>query len=565
LLVNRAINHLKKLEIGAVIMNLFRIGKRLFLIVTLLCLGGTSIFPEKTLDINRDEKTKRKEKLQKLNKDSFQNRTNVKADEETRKKDMEIGKKIAEKLVADPTKPTLSGGIEGTRKESNEEGKFSGDVLYLTEKANFGHINAIVRVVTGYVMESFNYKAEDSELLALYIIYYNLKHRKNIEYIEANYTQKFAVKIERDKLGIPDKFEGWQGKTQIVVPVEKNILKGGGLDLATYELEDQVNPDIDAQKDGAANKKKFANLQVKKIKEEKKASLEKFDKTQQQEKSLDDKKKKLEDELAELMKDPEANKDKIAKLKKELEGVNSELTKVSQSKKEMEEKMQQIARREEMRKMGFTSEKEFIAYQDSKKEDDVAPIVEEKKKEIVIEKPKTEEPKKVEPKIDVEIKTETVVEVVIPAPKRATKKYEISLQTDKEVIAGRESMRIPEYGIFVIGYKLPTKMVNDIRLFLVSSGDMRLVKETDTVKMHEDSPFIYHEGKLFVYVEISEKAYLSIFNMELEQEYRSSIEIEPDSTLMFEGDTVSVIKNKRTGTPSDTQKFNKRDLSPIKD
>ena len=149
-----------------------------------------------------------------------------------------------------------------------DEGKFGGDLLEFSESVSFGHINTIVRIVTGYIKESYNYTHDDSELLALYMVYYNLKHRQDDSYFLNTFSNPLTSNISKDKIGLDENFEEWKGQTQFVIPLEKNVLKNGGMDIATFEIEDQVNSDLDIQKDGNETRKKYNALQTKKIKTE---------------------------------------------------------------------------------------------------------------------------------------------------------------------------------------------------------------------------------------------------------------------------------------------------------
>ena len=135
----------------------------------------TNLLAQKKLEIDKEEKIRRKEKLQKLNIKSFINRTNERADESARKADIDTGKKLASLYHSNPISATHK-GISIKRFESQEEGRFGGDIMEFTKEASYGHINAIVRVVSGYITGMYEYNQEDSELLALYVVYYNRKH-----------------------------------------------------------------------------------------------------------------------------------------------------------------------------------------------------------------------------------------------------------------------------------------------------------------------------------------------------------------------------------------------------
>lgn len=504
-----------------------------------------SLFAQKKLEIDEQEKAIRKERLKKLSKESFMNRSTEKADEKTKKADIETGQTLASLLSANQSQSHKHKGIIVRRFDTDEEGRLGGDVLDMTKEASYGHINGIIRVVSGYVNKMYDYNMEDSELLALYVIYYNFKHRGNFNYIDQNFDSDYSKVLKKDKVGIPENFEGWAGKTEILIPIEKNLLKGGGLDIATYELEDQVNPDIDIQ-----SKKKFDNLQKRKIKSEKEEVMEKYEQLLKREKQLLDRRAEIDAKLAELMKDPVKNKAEIEKLLAERKKIDDELAKIAVEKKDLEAKIEQINRREEMRKLGFTSEKEFMAYQASKKKT-AEPIVKEEPKIVVKEEPKEQ------PKIEVKEEPKPVSPTKIPA------NYIQAFHTKGKIIVARESISIPEAGIVAIGYEAPITDSSVLNLFLIGPGEFELVKTLEGVKLSPTTPFLFIDGKIFIFEEFSGKVYLTQLSPKLDIEARSSDPIDPDSTVMVTQDTIKVVRNKKTGA-GDELNFRKKDLSLVK-
>ncbi len=501
----------------------------------------TEIVSQKKLEIDSAEKARRKEKLIKLNIKSFINRTNEKATEASRLADIEIGKKLAGSHHADPSN-AMHKGITVKRFESREEGRFGGDVMEFTKKASFGHINAIVRVVSGYITGMYEYNKEDSELLALYIVYYNRKHRGDSSYVDSNFYENDVIKKER--LGIPEKFEGWSGQTQILIPIEKNMVKGGGLDVATFELEDQVNPDIDA-----GNQKKFAKLQNKKIKSEKEDVLQKYEAIQKKEKELLTRKKAIEDKLAELMKDPEKNKAEIARLQAEKQKIDKELEQVAIEKKELENKLEQIARREEMRKLGITSEKEYLAY-----------LASQKKKEILPPEPKDSQAKIVEVEKPKPVESPVVTTNYPPKDLNFWQSFHVADRT----IAGKESYQIKDVGIVTIGYELPFNERSELRVYLFGTNPLHIKGTSEGIRINPDSSLTYYEGKLFIFEDFQGKTYLTQLTPYLEFELRSSDPIDPNSNISFHADTIILTKKQRTGRFDDVLTITRKDLSLVR-
>lgn len=518
--------------------------KKIFIVITAFILSfsfhQTELWSEKKIELDSAEKARRKEKLKKLNIKSFINRNNERADEKTRKADFDTGKRLSNLFNSDAERANHK-GISIKRFETKEEGLLGADVMEFTKEISYGHINAIVRVVSGYISGMYEYTQEDSELLALYVIYYNRKHRSDMEYLKANFYQNDIVKKER--LGIPEKFEGWRGQTQILIPIEKNLAKGGGFDIATFELEDQVNPDIDA-----GNQKKFAKFQNKKINSEREEVQAKYNAIEKKEKELLSRKSAIDDRLAELRKDPEKNKEEIARLEAEKKKIEKELEIVAIEKKDLQNKLEQIARREEMRKLGFTSEKEYLAYLASqKKEEEPLPPatvteVEEKPKPVVIEQEKP--PAMVEPPQDLNF----------------WQSYHLK---GKKFIAGRESYQTLDSEIITIGYELPYNEKSELMLYLINPIQAQLLKTSIGIRLNPNSPLVYFEGKIFIFEIFNGMNYLSQLNSHLDFELRSSHPIHLNSLIQIEGDKIIITKKDRTGTIDDVLYFSRKDLSLI--
>ena len=520
--------------------------RQAFIITTLILFfsyAQSEIFSEKKIQLDNAEKTRRKEKLKKLNIKSFINRNNERADEKTRKAHFETGKKLANRFMTNP-ESTFHNGISVQRFETKEEGLLGADVLEFTKEASYGHINAIVRVVSGYVSGMYEYNQEDAELLALYVIYYNRKHRGDMEYLRENFYQNDIVKKER--LGIPEKFDGWRGQTQILIPVEKNLTKGGGFDIATFELENQVNPDIDA-----GNQKKFAKFQNKKNISEKEEVQAKYDAIEKKEKQLLSRKSEIEDKLAELKKDPEKNKEEIVRLEAEKKKIEKELETVAVEKKNLQNKLEQIARREEMRKLGITSEKEYLAYLASqkKKEDPIEPV-----KTVEVEEKKVEEI----PKPIAEEQHHTVFEP--PQDLNFWQSYHLE---DKRFIAGRESCQLLNSRILTIGYELPYNEKTELMVFLISSGQHKLLKSTEGIRLNSNSPLLCSEDKVFIFEIFNGMNYLTQLNSDLDFEFRSSHPIHLNSLIQVEGDKIRITKKEKTGSIDDVLFFSQKDLRLI--
>lgn len=514
--------------------------KYYLLILSLFVFYSTNLFSQRTLEIPKDDKSK-KEKAKKTAKETLETKAAEKMSEEAKKLETEAGKRLSSLIKADSKKVQVFKGVSVQRFSIREENRLTGDNIELGPDAGLAGSAGVSRFIAGYIQDSFSYSQEDSETLSQYVLFYNYKHRGNLDYISSNFVKPLGASAKKEKLGFPEKGE-WKGKSQIVIPTEKNALKNGGLDLALFELEDQVNADVENQKGGAETKKKFSSLQNRKLKTEKDEAAEKLDSYSKKEKELTDRKKQVEDRLKEIAKDPEKNRAETAKLEAEKRKIESDLPAISSDKKDFEAKIEQLARREDMKKLGFSSEKEYAAYSASKK--------------------KADDPKK-DPLANDGKNTKPDEEKHVPAPEELSEKYNHAYHSKTGIIAGRESLLVPQTGIITIGYQLPVTEKSELMLYLIGPGEFEVVKTSEGIKLHSKSPMIFHEGKLFVFEELSGKVYLSQLNTNLEIESRSSDPIEADTYLSFTSDTVSVHRRKKINTVDDVRYFRKKDLSLI--
>ncbi|MBK6607493.1 MAG: hypothetical protein IPG24_18930 [Leptospiraceae bacterium] len=239
--------------------------------------------------------------------------------EEQKKQDLALGKKLSSAIKSDSLKAHSISGIIIKRYVSNEEGKLGADVLEVTSDAKL-ELASVTTILSSYIADNFEYTTDDADTLAQFIVLYNTKNRNNQDYLIKNYSTNAVLGVRKEKIGLPAvaTAENINGQSQILLPIEKNILKKYALDIASLELVDQTKSDLVLQKDGDEQKKKIDTFLNKKMISE-------------------------NDELNNRM--MTANPAEV---------------------KNISDKLALNKRREEMRKVNITSEKEYIAYLDSK-------------------------------------------------------------------------------------------------------------------------------------------------------------------------------------------------------
>ena len=126
------------------------------------------------------------------------------------------------------------------------------------------------RILASYIQNSFGYSEEKADIIALYVLYYNAMHRSEKSYFKTKYAPNLIDLLKVNSTGIAKVYRDWPGRTQIVIPLETNILKENEIDVTLDELGEEVNKIIEEKKNGPEDKKKFAEVVKEKIVEEKK-------------------------------------------------------------------------------------------------------------------------------------------------------------------------------------------------------------------------------------------------------------------------------------------------------
>lgn len=516
----------------------------------------------------------------------FINRSLRKASDEIIQENTEIGRKLAETLVKENT--ATVDGVKIQRVLPGADGKLGADILYLSESQSFDHVNSIARIIASYVEKSFQYKVGNAETLAQYILYYNATHRKDSKFFTKKYTEGVIAATSSDKLGIDTVYKNWPGKTQIIIPIEGNILKDSGKDLTTDELEKDVNKMVkDKEKDPATKQKmedeakKMDKLQTDKIKEEKKVLQDKKQEVANEQKDLQDKKdalKKKEQEtvasLNELKKDPVKNKAEIEKKTEEVKQIEQEKKEtekkseaVEAKKEELSKKEEQIAKKEEAR-TGTTSG-------DTAKKDDTVQKVEAKVEELKSELAQTkDELKKKEEQSDNVVNNKILFMKFIKYDTDGHYSNELwaidpakddaLFKSSYNNICSKEFKEIANQGVLVLGYDGEKVENRKHKLVLLDPDKLGVKKTSESADIFWRTPMINREDKIYVIEKVKDKYHVSRFKSDLTFEKRTEEPVEENSELTFFGDKIYVTGKPKEGDKTTIKVFKKEDLSLLK-
>ncbi len=499
----------------------------------------------------------------------FTNRSNARAAENIKRQNDSIGRKLSEMIEVEPTQIHDYKGVSVRRVLADKNGMFGGDIISLDSDSNFGHINSVYRILASYISNSFGYADEKADIIALYVLYYNAMHRNEKSYFKTKYAPSLLDTLKVNSTGIGKTYREWPGRTQIVIPLETNILKENEIDVTLDELGNEVNKIIEEKKNGPEEKKKFAEVVKEKIIEEKKLIEEKKEELRVKEEKI-------------ALKDVEAKNP--PEIKKE----------VIQPKKEIVEVKKVEPRPEPPREVVKTNPVEPVKTEPQKivpKETTVVKNDKPTEKAPEIKREPTIEAKKLEKEVSV-LKQELAKKIEVENKKKEFSpnvidgkivflkvvKYDTSeghfnseihlidpekddavLKSDFNKICSRQ---FKEFGgnIVVVGFKDGHK--DEHQLFLINKKDLKEVgKSTSNIFSRTVIEIIGEELYAFEF----EKGgyYISKFDKALRRLMRSDKEINPDSNLTFYGKKIYVTGKAETGNAVDIRIFNKDDLKFI--
>jgi len=543
-----------------------------------------------SLNLYGQEEPKVAEEIIKGNRIQFINRTNQRALDITIQRQINAGKKLAEDVLKQKEGEEIN-IIAKRFFEPNQE-KYGADVIILTEKTNFGHINGVQRILLGYLQSAFEYNNKQAETLAEMLVYYNANLRLNPKNIEESYSKKVLDNIDIKKAGIDRVYRNWPGKTQLLIPLRKNVVRPEKTDLDRKELQEVIEKDKSIPQEKKEELKKIdqelKKEDTKKI-EQKEVELtkkeEEIKKTQEQIKQEEQKiQKELQDtnkKLEELRKDPEKNKEQIKQEEKKVEQLQEQKKEIQQQKQEVQQEQKKVeeAKQEikEQKEQPQTTRKE-----EEKKENQATTENQQKQPTSKVDqqletlKKENEELKKeIEKK---EQQSDNVINEKIVFLKvmryvsdghYSNELWMVDPNKDDTLFRGpftnicsRTFLPIEKVGIVVIGYEDAAHTQTPHHLYLLDQDNLQVKAKSKEIVIFS-SFLIYKDNLIYAIEELDGKYYLSRFNDKLELQDRSSSNINPHSEITFFKDKIYL-----TGSGTDSnipiQIYNRKDLKLIK-
>ena len=488
---------------------------------------------------------------------NFENRTNRRATPAAREYERETGSMGAEEVLKDG-EYSLRGISISRIFDPSKEG-MGADVVTIDPQADFGHINAIIRVLQGYLSRAFQYNMEDAGVVARYIVYYNARLRNDASLYQGKYSEDVLAKVDPKKAGIDRSFRNWSGNTQIFIPLKKNIVRPGRTDVDREEITEEetgINED---------DKTDMDRIEEERTEEDK-------DRLDQKEEELEKKKEDTGKKLEELEKDPEKNKEAIEETKEELEKIEQEQEEVKEQKEELEQGTTDST--DSPDSTDSTDSTETTDSTDGTETTEETTDSTDGTEEVAVTD--TTKPDETLEEID---KSENVIAEkilflrilrYIEGGHYSNELWTIDPKKDDALekspytnICGREFVGLGDESVVVIGYEGSAHNDSGHNLVVINAKDL-LKKAQSKEEVFWRTPMVTRDGKVYAFVKDGNSYFLGRFNADLSLDAKSSDPISQNSDITFFGEKIYLTGKSGTGDTTTIQVFNAADLKLLK-
>ncbi|WKC90237.1 P83/100 family protein [Borreliella finlandensis] len=137
-----------------------------------------------------------------------------------------IGEFLARPLTNSNSNSSYYGKYFINRFIDDQDKKASVDVFSIGSKSELDSILNLRRILTGYLIKSFDYDRSSAELIAKVITIYNAVYRGDWDYYKGFYIEAALKSLTKENAGLSRVYSQWAGKTQIFIPLKKDILSG---------------------------------------------------------------------------------------------------------------------------------------------------------------------------------------------------------------------------------------------------------------------------------------------------------------------------------------------------
>ncbi len=500
---------------------------------------------------------------------NFINRSNARFTQRQRLQDIEVGSGVASSVVGEEQQGERA-GISVRRVYKAGEPGFGADIFTIQANANYGHINRIQRVLTGYLMTAFEYSQADAEVLSRFVLYYNARQRGQIDRLKQRYATAVIESLDPAKAGIDRTYRNWPGRTELILPLRQSAVRPGGQDLNNAEIQretgnvsqqekDQVNQVIDNR-----NKDEQAKL------EEKEQDIQKQqEQVKQEQQDIARQQQETGRRIEQLNQDPVRNAEQIKQEEQKQEELVQKQEELKQKEEELKEQEQAVQeQKQEVAEAQEQAQKqEETAATDEKKVEQVAA------NQQTEEKPAQQEEKKEEEAAGNVVGSKILFLRVLRYLNNGHYNNELwTIDAEKDDtlfrgpytnICGRNFTVIEGQGVLVIGYKGSSHEDGNHHLVLLDAETLEEKKTTEQVIFWR-TPIWQFRDAIYVVQEDQGQYYLARFGQDLSFQGRTSEPISMNSDVTFFQSKIYVTGKAPSGDATNIKVFNLENLQHLK-
>lgn len=137
-----------------------------------------------------------------------------------------IGEFLARPLINSNSNSNYYGKYFINRFIDDRDKKASVDVFSIGSRSEIDGIFNIRKILVGYLIKAFDYDESSARLIAKVITIYNAVYRGDLDYYKGVYIEAALKSLTKENAGLSRVHSQWAGKTQIFIPLKKNILSG---------------------------------------------------------------------------------------------------------------------------------------------------------------------------------------------------------------------------------------------------------------------------------------------------------------------------------------------------
>jgi len=394
------------------------------------------------------------------------------------------------------------------------------DILVILPDAGVDNIRNLRLILSAYLTGTFSYKEHDADVLAEFITYYNAVYYKNLNHFSSKYKPGVLKYLSADDAGLSTHFSEWAGKSRIVIPLKSsNGIVQSSVDTSSISAPDVVKEMQKEQDKALDTRRDMVDIREKELDQKQQTLDQKQQENTKKEEKLQEQLVQKKEELAAS----EPDSTQSDSLKKEISNIEEEKKQVVDEKKTIQEQQKEID----------TGQKEVAQMrEDIAKDENIMKQDEPKKPGIVVS---SNEQKSPEGFWFIYINKEGDP-VSYGNLLKVTQKGEILQKSELNSIRGKDFTETAK-GIVVIAGKNEER--TRVKALLLNRDSLQVIKESET-DIYPGSSIWTEGSNLFMISRNDQNWSVCKYSENLDLLLQSPVNVNPDTSLLFIGDTIVV-------------------------